>query len=310
MGGKRNEAAPGRLFTILFGLLVRARNRAARIGRRVKLALRGYDRPRPEDRAGLETLRSRLPELGRYEEKGALRQLRARALLKGYRDLEAYAADADEAELKELKENLTFTGTHFFRGGVWPALADACREAFSGRDRVRIWCAGCASGKEVYSILMTLREILPPEAAEVLATDHNEEMLARCRRGCYPLRTLDEIPARYRHFVETRRAGPGEETELAYRWQIRFREELRRQIATERMDLLKDPCPGVFDLILCRNVIKFFTPEARLAVQRALAGALEPGGLLVLSEQREEEIPDPAALGLARLAPGLYRKMG
>ena len=266
----------------------------------VVLRMKGYHRAKASDEAAFERIAKLLPEIRHYEKSTQMDLLRRRALLSGFRDLEDYHEGllTDAKELAELRENLTLMGSHFFRGTVWPELEKICRERLSGKDKVRVWCAGCSNGKEVYSILMTLLELMPSERIELLATDYNCEALKRCREGSYPLRTLKEIPGRHRGYVSVYRASAAED--YAYRYQFRFRDSIRRMISTERLDLLKDAYPGGFDFILCRNVIKFFDPAVRVKIQQRLAESLGKDAFLVLSEEEAETIAHPEEMGLER----------
>ena len=302
----------GAWFIRLFGFQVRVRNRLAAFKRRVQLH---FMKKRSGTEADMQTLRkftALVPTLSQYNPHDALEQLRIQALSHGCRSLEAfYDLAATRPEL--LQGNLTFVGSHFFRGSVWPALRKACEAAFSGsgRDRIRIWCAGCASGKEVYSVLMLLLDLVPAERIELLATDYNQEMLRLCQDGVYSLRTIDEIPREYLRYTEKYRPEKGGRTEFSQRRQFRFRLQLRGLVQTRHLNLLVDPYPEGMDLILCRNVIKFFDGATRLQVQQGLARALNPGGLLVVSDEDldKEGIRDPQSLGLRQIEGScIYRK--
>ena len=117
-------------------------------------------------------------------------------------------------------------------------------------------------------MLMLLLDLFPAEKIRLLASDYNREMLLRCREGRYPLSTIDEIPGKYRHYTEKYIPAGFEKADFAYRYQFRFREALRNIIETRQHNLLSDEYPGGFDLILCRNVIKFFEESARREVQK------------------------------------------
>ena len=129
-------------------------------------------------------MRSLIPNITSYKNGVFLQQLRLQGYRKGYGNLEEYceAIISGKEKLEEIKENMTYVGSHFFRGNVWPELQDLCRDSFlrEGQKEINVWCAGCSSGKEVYSILMLLLEDIPMEKIKLLATDYNQEMLKRC----------------------------------------------------------------------------------------------------------------------------------
>jgi chemotaxis protein methyltransferase CheR len=255
------------------------------------------------DQEALVKFRTLIPELAFYDERSAERQLRINALINGYKTLERYYDSiASHAEKQGvLRENLTYLGTTFFRGKAWPEFKNVCQDliASSGDEKLRIWCAGCSSGKEAYSVLMVLLDYIPANKIELLATDYNHAMLERCEEAIYPLSTIEDIPSEYWRHLEKHIPG-----------KFRVREESREIVRTGVLDLLEDDYPQGFDIILCRNVMKFFEPGAKSLVQRKLAEALNSGGILFVSDELEKEgIPDPEKMGLCQFGSNpLYLK--
>jgi chemotaxis protein methyltransferase CheR len=161
--------------------------------------------------------------------------------------------------------------TSFFRD---PAVFGAVAELLDGitERRPRIWAAGCSAGQEPFSLAMMIAERDRP-ASEIVATDVSEPVLARARLG------------RFSHF-EIQRGLPivrmmrwfqaaGEEWEA--------KPELRRMVSFRHNNLVTDPAPsGQFDVVLCRNVLFYLALPIRRRVLGRLAGALRPGGVLVL----------------------------
>lgn len=140
--------------------------------------------------------------------------------------------------------------------------------------RLRVWSAGCADGSELISVGRVLVRLHAIERAQLLGSDLLEENLVRARR--VDLGVPDEIRTRLR-------------------W--------------EQRDLLAGAAPaGAWQLILCRNVAIYFTAPGRELLQRTLAAALAPGGVLLLG--RAERLADPAALGLQAAGPHAYRRIG
>jgi SAM-dependent methyltransferase len=134
-----------------------------------------------------------------------------------------------------------------------------------GRERLRAWSAGCASGEEAYTVAL-----LWP-AMDVLATDMHPAVLDRARRAAYPSSSLRELTASERERGFT--ASGGEHV---------VRPEVAARVTIAGHDL-RDPSPdGPFDLVLCRNVaFTYLDDAAQRAVLDRLARALRPGGALV-----------------------------
>lgn len=234
-----------------------------------------------------------------YYYSAMLEQIERMANKAGCKDLSGYykLLISDEAELEKLKTNLTFKGTHFFRGPYWDVLSDEVLRSFRDREKVRIWCAGCSSGEEVFSLMMAAYEHLPLDRLDILATDYDEEVLNKFRNGTYFNMHFAEIPEKYRHFVI-----PGEP-------KFTFSEEMRKLPKIENLNLLTDEYPTGLDLIVCRNVIKFFSPEKIREIEGRFCDSLVPGGYLFLSEDINEEIKDPEELGFERLGEStIYRR--
>ncbi len=256
-----------------------------------------------EDAEAFEKILELIPEINAYK-KSTAQHIRKTAMLKGFTGLREYSEYLyrDSKERQYLHDNLTLKGTSFFRGDEWNDFEKYCLSALKSRKTVKSWCAGCSSGEEVYSLAMAMAVHIPETSFSVLATDYDEAMLALCELGTYPKRRLKEIPVRYRKYV-TKTIG-----------EIGISKELKSKIMIKKLDLLKDEYPKGFDLILCRNVIKFFSPEIRPSVQSKLAASLNAGGYLFLSadgnHNTHEIIGDPDKMHLTRInGKSIYQKV-
>ena len=246
-----------------------------------------------------------IPEMRMYYSVAVKSRFDALAKEKGCEDLtELYRlVRRDPAELEQVKSMLTWKGSHFFRGEDWPFFIKTCLAPLAGRKKLRFWCAGCSSGEEVYSLLMALLDYVPAEEIDILATDYNDELLAKCAAGDYGPSNIPEIPEQYLRHMEKRKSH------------YVMRPELRAAVHTQNLNLLTDPYPSGFDGILCRNVLKFFTFSQIAVCHEKLADSLKEGGFLFLSEDdghRSNERPaNPAALGMEELGGRcIYRKLG
>ncbi len=239
-------------------------------------------------------IRKLIPELASYKAETIV-HVREKAEERGCRNLKQYYRKLknDPEEIRWLKPKLTLMGTHFFRGNDWDYFIENALSRFEGRTGLRVWCAGCSSGEEAYSVLAALLDYVPLEEIDVLATDYNAELLEKCRAGTYFNMHLPEIPERYRKYVEQGKS------------RFTFLPELRAAVRTRPLNLLTDAYPAPFDVILCRNVIKFFSWEAIPRVERDLAASLAPGGVLFLSADDDhngiEMIVRPEEMGLRQM---------
>jgi chemotaxis protein methyltransferase CheR len=175
----------------------------------------------------------------------------------------------DEAALEALVARAVVGETSFWRH---PAQLDALRQLVPalGAARLDLWSAGCASGEEAYSLAMLLAE-LGRGGDRVVATDVSADALAQARA------------ARYGHW-SARRLPP----ELRARWlravghELEVAPAIRERVELSRHNLVTDPAPGAFHVVVCRNVVIHFDPPTAAEVMHRLLAAVRPGGLLVL----------------------------
>jgi chemotaxis protein methyltransferase CheR len=186
------------------------------------------------------------------------------------------ATPAGHAELDRLIEALRVGETRFFRhlvqmnaieSVIVPALV-AC-----GRQRIRVWSAGCATGEEAYSLAMLLRSALPATISlTVLGSDISSAAIETARAGIYASQAIDHVPhqLRVRYFENV---GPG---------QARVKNEISSLVRYERRNLADGRFPAGFDLILCRNVLIYFGSDARKQVLDGLISSLRDDGFLLV----------------------------
>jgi chemotaxis protein methyltransferase CheR len=195
--------------------------------------------------------------------------------------------------LERLVGELTVGETHFYRVApqvealrqvVFPDLL--ARRAAS--QRLQVWSAGCSTGEEPYTIAILLRE-LRPEAEwrpDIVATDVDQGALEAARRASYGEWSFRETPGwvRERYFQPQGR-----------RWQLD--PSIRRMVRFEPLNLAEEARPAgapeaSFDLVLCRNVTIYLTPDVTSRLYARLTAALRPGGWLVLGPS--DPVPAPS----------------
>jgi chemotaxis protein methyltransferase CheR len=187
----------------------------------------------------------------------------------------------DAAERMHLFDRIATNETHFFREPrhfeylertivpTWLAQAEARRR------RVRVWSAACSTGEEPYSIAMTLLAVLKGWQIEILASDLSTHALRRAESAMWPIDKAGEIPERHRKAFMLRGVG-------AYASFMKAGPELRALVRFRRVNLHDDnmDADGPFDLVFCRNVLIYFSPEGRARVVDKLVKCLVPDGYL------------------------------
>ena len=167
---------------------------------------------------------------------------------------------------------------------VLPELARTVQKAKG--NRIRCWCAGCASGEEPYTLAILwkrhVQRDFPEVRLELVATDVDAEILQRAHRATYPRSSLKDVPAEWHTAAFTR---SGEQFVLRPKFQqmVEFRQQdIRREMPTES-----------FRLILCRNLVfTYFAEDVQRKVLRGIVERLLPGGFLVIG--KKETLPEGA----------------
>jgi chemotaxis protein methyltransferase CheR len=164
---------------------------------------------------------------------------------------------------------------------VLPRLAEAV--AARGDDRVRCWCAGCASGEEPFTLAIIWWHDRFPAAMEITATDIDEGLLARAQAGRYESSSLKDLPIELREWAFSSDGG-----------EYVIDDAIKRCVSFVRNDIRGEPPQGRFDIILCRNLaFTYFDDEGQRAVLEAIRRVLLPGGFLVVGVH--EQLPTGAA---------------
>jgi two-component system, chemotaxis family, CheB/CheR fusion protein len=185
-------------------------------------------------------------------------------------------------EFTDLFNTILINVTGFFRDkAAWDyvtaEIAPAVLEVVPPGEPVRVWSAGCASGEEAYTVAIIFAELLGEaefrERVKIYATDVDEEALARARHAIYSRDDLKAVPAELaeRYFE----AGPLGQT---------FRADLRRSIIFGRNDLVQDAPISRIDLLVSRNTLMYFTPEAQARILSHFNFALRDSGYLFLGK--------------------------
>jgi chemotaxis protein methyltransferase CheR len=169
---------------------------------------------------------------------------------------------------------------------VLPSLFRAHRPA-------RVWSVGCSEGQELYSVAILLAELGLLDGCYLLGTDCRSEAIQRARDGYYDPGALRSVP---KAWVEKYFHRQGD------RWRIAS--SLRTAVQWRTADVTRVSEPGVWDLILCRNMAMYLRPEASGKLWEMFERALRPGGYLVMGKAER-----PAnARRLSPVGPCLFRR--
>lgn len=219
----------------------------------------------------------------------------------GLDNLLAELEKGDQSAFEQLTRLLGLGCNAFFRGqSHFEVLAQHLRSRPAYRP-IEIWCAGCASGEELYSIIMTACEVFgtltPP--IHVVASDHDAQMLALAKKGAYTRAQIENLPTPFRRRFFRATAQHGET--------VQIRPELRDLVTFRQIDL---GTPGwaarpYFDAIFCRNTLHTLEWQMRANALANFDALLDEDGLLFVGQN---DAVEQANATLAKLAPAVYRK--
>jgi len=213
-------------------------------------------------------------DLGSYKGNQMRRRIRSMAGREGVDHVLEYAKllEGDAKLLSMFLDRVTINVSELFRNPEKFAQLESqfLRPMARATSSLKIWSAGCSYGAEIYSVAMILDGLGGARRDKLVGSDIDVRILERARNGLFTGSDMKNVspPQMKRYFTQT---GDDEWTICA---------ELRGRVEFRRQDLLRDRFDSGFDVILCRNVVIYFTDEAKDSLYRRFYEALRPGGIL------------------------------
>jgi chemotaxis protein methyltransferase CheR len=198
----------------------------------------------------------------------------------------------DESFFEELVYDLSITVTEMFRDPeFFKALREQVIPYLKTHPYVKIWHAGCATGEEVYSLAIVLKEEGFYDRATIYATDFNDAALGKAKDGIYPLEKMKEYTANYQRsggavsFSRYYRAGYGAAI---------INPSLKKNIAFANHNLVTDGVFSEVHLVLCRNVLIYFDRSLQNRALKLFRDSLLHGGVLALGSKEALQFSEVA----------------
>lgn len=239
-------------------------------------------------------------DLSKYKESQMKRRLESLRDKNGFNNFVSYyeAVSRDKALMEELLDKVTINVTEFYRNHKrWEVLEKkVLPDLIKNGRRLKIWSAACSSGEEPYTLAMLLSKYLPLSQISILATDIDENIIDRAKNGFYLERSMQEIPEeiKKKYF---KKEGSG----------YLISDDIKNVVSFRKHNLLEDTYPSDFDLIVCRNVLIYFTEEAKDSIYSKFSNALRHEGVLFVGST--EQIFGPNKYQLEVLDTFFYKKM-
>ncbi|QMV44380.1 CheR family methyltransferase [Cohnella cholangitidis] len=239
-------------------------------------------------------------DLSQYKENQMRRRLTTLRMKYGYKSFNDYfSALSGDARLRnEFLDRMTINVSEFWRNpNRWQVLKDKfLPELMKASPRLSIWSAACSTGEEPYTLAMILDSLNALDRTSLIATDIDEGVLGKAKEGIYLERSLRDVPVAFKNNYFTEADGA-----------FKVADKLKKAVKYQKQNLLLDKFGDKYDLIVCRNVMIYFTEDAKHILYGKFAQALKPGGLLFVGST--EQIFSPGQYGLETADTFFYRRV-
>ncbi|WP_205603331.1 CheR family methyltransferase [Virgibacillus halodenitrificans] len=240
-------------------------------------------------------------DLSLYKEAQMKRRIISLRNKRGFANFHTYYEELiNQKELmNEFVDRLTINVSEFYRNPKrWQVLKDNIIPGLlQQKNSIKVWSAACSTGEEPYSVSIMLKEHFPEAKAEIIATDIDENVLLKAKEGIYGKNALKELPAEIlkKYFIE--REGLYSVSPM-----------IKRNISFKKHNLLADSYPKDVDLLICRNVLIYFTDQAKEEIYMNFGRSLNSNGVLFVGST--EQIFSPKDYKLQLLDTFFYKKEG
>jgi chemotaxis protein methyltransferase CheR len=194
--------------------------------------------------------------LSYYKEKQMKRRIDSLIRKNNYENYGDYvvALKLNRVLFDEFVNYLTINVSEFYRNPAqWEVLEkDVFPRLLAKTKSLRIWSAACSTGDEPYTLVMVLSKFLPLNNIRIIATDIDKAALDKARTGVYSYKSMEKLPHAMLERFCIKDGG-----------NYRIKDEIKACVEFRQHNLLKDDYPQGCDLIVCRNVLIYFTEEAK-----------------------------------------------
>ncbi|MGP1598131.1 CheR family methyltransferase [Peptoanaerobacter stomatis] len=233
-----------------------------------------------------------------YKEAQMKRRISSLASRNGFNDLLEYFKfiDNDKEKFNEFINFMTINVSEFFRNPEqWKIVETKLFPTFLSKNKdIKVWSAACSTGEEPYTITMILSTLLPLNKITVYATDIDDGAMAKAKAGVYIASSLKNVPTELKNkYFKKNSDGKFE-----------ISNEIKSRVQFKKHNLLKDPYIDKCDLIVCRNVMIYFTDDAKNEIYQKFSNSLKPDGVLFVGST--EQIISPQQFDLKSLKTFFY----
>ena len=174
---------------------------------------------------------------------------------------------------------LTINVSEFYRNpDQWQILDKKIIPELIGRfgKNLKIWSAACSTGDEPYSLVMALSKHIPLNQIRIIATDIDKQVLEKARVGLYNAKSIANVPEEFKKKFFTK---------IGASFQIS--DDIKKRVDFKEHNLLRDAYPSNCDMIVCRNVVIYFTDDAKQEIYIKFNKALKDKGILFIGSTEQ-----------------------
>ena len=238
--------------------------------------------------------------LSLYKERQMKRRIESLIQRKGHKDFQSFynAMKSDDELLRTFISYLTINVSEFYRNPAQWELFEKDIIPYLEKNfgkRLNIWSAACSTGDEPYTIAMILARHYPLNQIKIYATDLDKTVIAKAKVGLYDAKSIAGVPEEFKKKYFTQ-VGPS----------YKISEEIKARVEFHEHNLLKDKYPTDYNFIVCRNVLIYFTDEAKDEVFKKYFQSLKPGGYLFIGST--EQILNYKEIGYERKNSFFYER--
>lgn len=200
---------------------------------------------------------------------------------------------------REFINYLTINVSEFYRNpGQWETLEKEVLPMLLSKSKsLKIWSAACSTGEEPYTLVMVLTKFFRLDAIRIVATDIDKEALAKAQIGLYHSKSVEGVPKENLNKYFTQEGDS-----------YKIKDEVKRCVQFMQHNLLKDSYPDECDLIVCRNVLIYFTEEAKAEIYKKFNHSLKNEKILFVGST--EQIIMSNRYNLTPIKTFFYQKTG
>lgn len=241
-------------------------------------------------------------DLNAYKERQMKRRIDSlieRNKFNGY-DSYSKALTTDKEELDQFVNYLTINVSEFYRNpALWQTLENVILPDLINKfgDRLKIWSAACSTGDEPYSLVMVLAKKIPMSKIHILATDIDDQVLEKAKDGVYGAASLKGLPDEYKKKYFSKMGDKF----------FKISDDVKKCVEFKKSNLLTDSYPQGCHLIVCRNVVIYFTEDAKREIYKKFNRSMPVNGCLFVGNT--EQIINHRDLGYEFDKLFFYRKV-